>query len=109
MVGDVPIPAGWSKYCKGIFTGGCVERGKGSSFWAKAHAHCGPEDPNIGWICVRAARRVLTPSGKPSTLLYHEYAHLIVGYDAAHGPEWRKVVTELGFPAEAAEYLNRGE
>ena len=52
-------PRQW-KECKGIFVGGCVKRGEGSSFRASAHCHndkC-PQYPAFGWICFRSAKRI---------------------------------------------------
>lgn len=61
---------------KGIFLGGCVERGDGSSFRAKGHAHSvGGSHP--GWICIRGRKRLMTRTGKPSELMLHELAHLL--------------------------------
>lgn len=89
-------PRKWN--CKGIFVGGCVERGEGSSFRAKAHCHNHEGSPFFGWICVRSAKRLgkfhlfdqnLVDIGvvnyqdydgridTPSQLLLHEYAHLL--------------------------------
>ena len=70
---------------KGIFVGGCVARGEGSSFRAKAHAHSiipGTRNYHgtgefLGWICVRSAKRLwLNGTDKPSTVLWHETGHI---------------------------------
>jgi hypothetical protein len=85
---------------KGVFVGGCVERGIGSSFRRTAHAHNSKKDEHFGWICVRSAKRVLTDSGKPTALMMHEYAHILCpnhGHDAL----WRETITRLGYPSEA--------
>lgn len=86
---------------KGIFVGGCVERGVGSSFRAKAHAHCFRKDPYFGWICVRSAKRLGEVSGqevtKPSALLWHEYAHILTP-DHYHDDYWRGTMKVLGQP-----------
>lgn len=83
-----------------VFVGGCVERGVGSSFRRQAHAHNHKRDPRYGWICVRSPKRLKTPSGKPSTLMYHEYAHMLVP-NQGHTAKWAEVLTSLGHPAEA--------
>lgn len=62
---------------KGIFLGGCVERGDGSSFRRRAHAHNYKGTAQQGWICVRSRKRVMTKTGKPSELMLHELAHLL--------------------------------
>ena len=84
----------------GIFTGGCVERGEGSSFRAQAHAHTQKADPWHGWICVRAARRVGVVERnvvvKPSRLLVHELVHIMTGH--GHDDVWRRKMSELGQP-----------
>jgi hypothetical protein len=72
--------AGWP--VAGVFVGGCMGRGGGSSFRAAAHTHTKTEPLN--WICIRSAKRVLTPSGQPSRLLLHEVAHVLAG-PASHG------------------------
>lgn len=65
-------------------------------------AHNHPRDPRFGWICILSARagRVVTPTGRPSALLAHEYAHLLAP-NSGHGERWRAAVTALGHPAEA--------
>lgn len=71
----------------GIFVGGCVRRGKGSSFHAKAHAHT--DNPFMGWICVRKAERV-----NDRMLMLHEIAHVLTGL--GHVDAWRKKLLEIG-------------
>lgn len=85
---------------RGIFTGGCVERGEGSSFRALVHAHTQKSDPWQGWICVWAARRVGLVNDdvvvKPSRLLAHELAHMLTGH--GHDDVWPRKMKELGQP-----------
>ena len=78
-----------------VFVGGCVERGDGSSFRRKAHAHCNKTDPHKGTICVRSAKRLYTPSGKPSYLMYHELAHILTGH--GHDIVFIRKMLEFGF------------
>jgi hypothetical protein len=77
---------------KGVFLGGCVERGDGSSFRARAHTHI--EDQWKGWICVRGRKRLMTRTGKPSNLMWHELAHAITGQ--GHTDVFRAKLRELG-------------
>ena len=97
---------------KGVFVGGCVERGDGSSFRAKAHAHntlyikvgssiVKDEHGNpkawkhFGWICVRSAKRLYTRPGQPSNLMWHELCHILTpGH--SHDDVWRAKAREYG-------------
>jgi hypothetical protein len=89
----------------GLFVGGCVERGDGSSFRRRAHAHTHKTDPHRGWVCVRSAKRLMTPSGKPSRLMWHEYAHITLGHGHGHDAAWRERIAEYGFPSEGRRYI----
>lgn len=111
----VPFPE-FEKYraqgFKGVFVGGCVERGDGSSFRAKAHAHNeqyvkigsskvmdengNPKEwKHFGWICVRSAKRLYTRPGQPSNLMWHELAHILTpGH--SHDDVWRAKAREFG-------------
>jgi hypothetical protein len=72
---------------KGVFCGGCVERGIGSRFRAKAHAHTSGDYK--GWICFLSEKRLTE-----HYLCLHEVAHLISGQ--GHTDAWRKVLLEIG-------------
>lgn len=92
--------------CKGVFVGGCVERGVGSSFRRVAHAHNHRKDSHYGWICVRSHRRLRTPAGHVSTLMLHEYAHLLCP-NQGHTERWRRTISGMGRPAEAQRRRRR--
>lgn len=77
---------------KGVFLGGCIERGDGSSFRARAHAHIVGD--RQGWICVRGRKRLMTKTGKPSNTMLHELAHLISLQ--GHTDKFREVLRSLG-------------
>lgn len=72
---------------KGVFIGGCVDRGVGSSFRAQAHAHTSGK--NKGWICIRGWRRLYQRQ-----LLLHELAHILTGQ--GHTDVWRTRLRQLG-------------
>lgn len=89
----------------GISLGGCAEAigtTRRGAFRRRAHAHNHPRDPLFGWICILSTRagRLLTPTGRPSALFAHEYAHLLAP-NSGHGERWRIAVTALGHPAQA--------
>lgn len=89
----------------GVSLGGCAEA-LGTpcqgAFRRRAHAHNDRRDPLFGWICFLSSKpgRLLTPSGRASALLAHEYAHLLAP-GSGHGERWRHAVTALGYPAQA--------
>jgi hypothetical protein len=88
------------KACVGIFVGGCVLRGEGSSFRAKAHAHTSKAPRGAKyWICVRSKDRLWNEDGSPSALLWHEYAHIVA--DDGHTAKWRAVMARFGQPISA--------
>lgn len=71
----------------GVFVGGCVARGVGSRFRAKAHAHT--SGPYKGWLCFLSAARL-----SDNALVIHELAHILSG--KGHTNEWRQMVVNLG-------------
>lgn len=94
---------------RGVFVSGCVERGDGSSFRRKAHAHVAGD--HAGWICVRSPRRLYqgNPAAgmllvrgygpgpeaiRPSYLMWHELAHLFVP-DHWHDDTFRRMMVAL--------------
>ncbi len=81
---------------KGVFVGGCIAKGEGSSFRAKAHAHTQENDPYKGWICVRSLKRVyIKGTKKASMLIRHELAHLLVKPYYYHNKQWQKTYKRL--------------
>ncbi|MBI4312054.1 MAG: hypothetical protein HY681_09765 [Chloroflexi bacterium] len=95
----------------GVFVGGCIARGEGSSFRARAHAHNSTKDPWYGWVCIRSARRLgdTAPCDdpawdaivvKPSRVLWHEYAHILTP-NHWHDDAWRQAMRDLRQPIPA--------
>lgn len=77
-----------SDFLKGVYVGGCVSRGKGSSFRATAHAHA-HTPTHRGWICFRSDKGLLD---RETGL--HELAHIITG--EGHTKNFRETLEELG-------------
>lgn len=74
---------------KGVFEGGCVSRGEGSRFRAKAHSHIKKKDPYYGWICYLSFKRLIHEE-----LALHELAHILTSQ--GHTDKWRKKLLEIG-------------
>lgn len=74
---------------KGVFVGGCVHRGDGSSFRHMAHAHNDKGDRYEGWICYRSPKRL-----GEEQLAIHELAHLVSGQ--GHTPLFWQTIIKLG-------------
>ena len=87
----------------GLFVGGCIDERSSWTVWegARSHAHNNHKNDFFGWICILAPKDVFTPSGKMTSTLAHEVAHLMVP-DQGHSPRWKRAVTELGFASEIA-------
>jgi len=94
----------------GIYVGGCIDERVAWGIWegAAAHAHNDRKSPWFGWICILHARDVLTPTGKPSNILLHEYAHLLAP-DVGHTAKWKRIVTELGAAKEIERTMRLNE
>ena len=85
-----------NKYGVRCYVGGCVSRGENSSFRRRAHAHVSKLDEFKGWFCIRSKKRVYTrSSNKPSKLVWHEVAHLLVGETNWHNKTWNRKRLEL--------------
>lgn len=90
----------------GIYIGdGCIS-GRDPLEWQRidAHAHALEDDEWRGWICVARAVDVITPKGRPSTILWHELAH-ILAKNGAHGIKWYNILIGLGCKAEAEKFF----
>lgn len=95
------VGRGKQRKLKGIFVRGCIERGTGSSFRRRAHAHIVKSDPYRGWICVRAEWRL-----SEEQLMLHELAHILT--NQGHTDKWRETAESLGYKTrwwESKEYF----
>lgn len=77
---------------KGVFVGGCVDRGVGSRFRAKAHAHT--SGTNRGWICYRSVLWLHVRE-----LHLHELAHVVTR--EGHTRRWRTYLLQIGGTLDA--------
>jgi len=82
------FPPCLEKYQIRIFVNGCVERGEGSRFRAKAHAHV--DGKNKGWVCFLSVKRLFSKE-----LCLHEAAHIVYGRKG-HTDGWRACLLEMG-------------
>ena len=82
----------------GIFAGGCVERGEGSRFRAKAHSHT--TGKFTGWICFLSAKRLTNLE-----LMLHEIAHVLTG--EGHTDKWRERLLQIGGTLDAVPGILR--
>ena len=87
----------------GVYAGDCIadEHWHDPKHVIEGHAHV--KGPWRGWICIPSPSRVLTRTGRPSQLLLHEVAHLMVG-TIDHGVAWRNALRTIGGGAEARRY-----
>jgi|SRR5579885_1644468 len=72
---------------KGVFVGGCVARGIGSRFRAKAHAHT--HGPYQGWVCFLSDKWLSCRE-----LCKHELAHVVT--KDGHTKRWRDYLLQIG-------------
>jgi len=79
---------------KGVFVGGCVSRGVGSRFRAKAHAHTSGD--HQGWICFLSAKRLTC-----RMLCLHELAHIVT--KEGHTKRWRDYLVQIGGTLDPVE------
>ncbi len=95
--GEQPVPVDMPGV-KGIFLGGCVREGVGSSLDSRgsypiAHTHIG----NIAekrWICYR--NPVIYRDPAYEYVRWHEYAHVLA--NQGHTDKWRRIMQSLGQP-----------
>jgi hypothetical protein len=72
---------------RGVFVGGCVARGEGSRFRAKAHAHVSGH--YRGWICFLSSKWLHVRA-----LWLHELAHVVTRQ--GHTDVWRRFLLQIG-------------
>jgi hypothetical protein len=83
---------------RGLYVGGCVVRGIGSRFRAKAHAHT--EEPWRGWICMMSGKWAGC-----SLLLKHELAHIVTR--EGHTNRWRDYLLQIGGTIDPVPGISR--
>lgn len=83
---------------KGVFIGGCVERGVGSKFRAKAHAHT--KGFHRGWVCFRSDKWI-----GHRLLCLHEFVHIVTR--EGHTDRWQKFLLQIGGTLEAVPGVMR--
>src|SRR3990167_5671638 len=86
---------------KGVFNGGCVDRGEGSSSRRMGHAHIDKNGENPGWICIRSMKRIYNPrTGKLDDTLLHELAHILTGqgHTLTWGRKFKELAHKFGVP-----------
>jgi hypothetical protein len=91
----------------GISLGGCCDAfgtDRTGAMRRSGHAHTDVRSEWRGWICIKSGKpeKIVTASGRASTLLIHEVAHIVTW--AGHTVRWRKAVADLGAPGEAKRY-----
>ncbi len=72
---------------KGVFVGGCVERGLGYGLRSKAHAHIVGD--HRGWICFQSKKWLHVRE-----LWLHELAHIVTRQ--GHTNQFRKFLLQIG-------------
>ena len=95
--GKNPPPEGMPEIV-GVHVGGCVKDNR--RFRRRAHAHNHRQDPMYGWVCFLSPRRVYMDDGRPTRILWHEYAHILTP-NHGHDDKWRAKMRELGQPIPA--------
>lgn len=83
---------------RGIFVGGCIDRGLGYRFHHMAHAHL--VGPHEGWICFRSTRHM-----DRLELQMHELAHVVTREQ--HTRTWREYLLAIGGTLAAVPGLLR--
>lgn len=86
ILSDHPILSKWAEV-KGVFVYGCVARGEGSRFRAKAHSHS--DGDYRGWVCYLSAKWLGSRE-----LALHELAHILTGHGHTNG--WRRKLLLIG-------------
>jgi len=71
----------------------------------RAHAHTNRSDANRGWVCFKSGdiRRAVTPTGRATDLLAHEWAHVATWQ--GHTPRFIALLRKLGRNREADHVL----